>query len=252
MRQSILTEEIIKFRVEQLGRLITLDHSGDSLTVLCVLKGGMVFCADLIRSINRPVRLEVVSASSYGDSTHSSASVKLQLWPDAEHIKGRTVLVVDDIVDSGRTLQEIVSRLKSQNPKEVKTAVLLDKIAGREVPFVPDYVGFPINDIFVYGYGMDSHGESRHLTSIWANDSRRCPDTQHPAAFTNVILQYVYHQLPSWQTWIAIRLVGLTVYLLDHRAARRHKQNAPGYNEAIHGDACGSCGHIGCKGTCGR
>lgn len=161
----LITEDRIRERVAALAREISADYAGKDLVLIAVLKGAVVFCADLMRCLDLPVCLEFVSAASYGSRTSSSGEVRLVLDTCGD-LRGRHVLVVEDIVDSGRTLAALVEALRAQGPASVKTCCLLDKPSRRVAPFEPDYVGFAIPDCFVVGYGLDYAEKSRNLPYI--------------------------------------------------------------------------------------
>ncbi len=155
----------IRRRVRFLGAQITKDFAGHDLVVIGVLKGSIVFFGDLIRQIKLPMEVDFLEVSSYGAGTSSSRDPKLV--KDVTHsICGKTVLIVDDILDSGHTLQTAIACLKKKLPRQVKTCVLLDRTDRREVKLTPDYRGFAIGNDFVVGYGLDDRGDLRHLPFI--------------------------------------------------------------------------------------
>ncbi len=168
--QTLLTAAQIAARVEQLGARISQDYHEQPLLVIGVLHGSIVFVADLIRSISTPHQLGFVLASSYRGTATSPAELHLQLdtLPD---LTGRRVLLVDDILDTGKTLSTLKRKLLERGPDDVRTAVLLWKSARTESDLQPDYFGFEIPDRFVVGYGLDFHGDYRHLPFIGALES---------------------------------------------------------------------------------
>lgn len=166
----LISEDRIRERVEQLAGQVSADYAGRELVLIAVLKGAIVFCADLMRQLDLPVCLEFVGAASYGSRTTSSGEVKL-LLDTCSDLRGRHVLVVEDIVDSGRTLAALVEALRAQQPASVKTCCLLDKPSRRVAPFKPDYVGFQIPDHFVVGYGLDFAEKGRNLPYIAVLDA---------------------------------------------------------------------------------
>ncbi len=158
--------ETIRKRIAALGAEIAERHAGDDLVVVALLKGGVVFLADLIRAVSIPMRLDFAWASSYGDGTESTRNVKLKVFPD-DTLTGKTVLLVDDILDTGRTLASVVARLRQDlGASRVFTCVLLDKAARREVAIQADYVGFKVENFFVVGYGLDYADRYRNLPYI--------------------------------------------------------------------------------------
>lgn len=150
----LYTEEDIKEKVKQMGRSISLDFQGENLLVIGILKGAFVFMADLVRQINIPLQLDFIDVSSYGASTVSSGEVRIMKDLDYS-IEGKNVLIVEDIVDTGLTLNYIMEILKKRGPRSLKIACLLDKPSRRQSRTCPDYVGFSIADEFVVGYGLD-------------------------------------------------------------------------------------------------
>jgi hypoxanthine phosphoribosyltransferase len=155
----------IQERVAQLGRQITADYGGQPLTVIGILTGSLVLVSDLIRAIDLPIRVGMIRASSYVGPTTTGAEVMLDVstLPD---VRGRNVLIVDDIFDTGRTLTAIIERLKAAEAASVRAAVLLWKDRPRETEWTPDYFGFKIPDVFVVGYGLDYNDEHRSLPYV--------------------------------------------------------------------------------------
>ncbi len=165
LERVLFDEATIRARVAELAGAVRADYEGLELALLGTLKGAVVFLADLMRQLDMPLRVEFVSAASYGNQTESSGEVKLTLvaCPDLAQCH---VLVVEDIVDTGRTLSALVTALQAQGVASVKTCCLLDKPSRRVVPFEPDYVGFQIPDHFVVGYGLDYAERYRNLPYI--------------------------------------------------------------------------------------
>jgi hypoxanthine phosphoribosyltransferase len=163
--EALITEDEIAYRIEALGSAITKDFENEDLVVICVLKGAFIFCSDLIKKINRPVSLEFISLSSYGDTTNSSGNVRLQMDITA-NIEGKNVLIVEDIVDTGLTIRTLMDMLALRKPKSVKLASLLFKPDKLKHPVTIDYLGFEIEDKFVIGYGLDYAGRYRELPYI--------------------------------------------------------------------------------------
>lgn len=161
----LISEEELAAKVEELGRRISEDYAGKDLLIVCILKGAVIFCADLVRHITIPVTLDFMAVSSYGDSTQSSGAV--MILKDLEsNIAGKHVLIVEDIVDTGLTLKYLVENLKARRPLSVKVCTLLDKPDRRKVDVQVDYKGFVIPDAFVVGYGLDYAEKYRHLPSV--------------------------------------------------------------------------------------
>ncbi|MGL6075865.1 MAG: hypoxanthine phosphoribosyltransferase [Fimbriiglobus sp.] len=161
----LLSEEEIRVRVESIAAEIRSEYQGRPFTVVGVLTGSLVFLADLIRKIDLPLQIGLIAASSYRGTATSPGHLVIQdgLLLD---IRGRDLLVLDDILDTGQTISKIVDHLQSRGAASVKTCVLLRKIGRQEIAFEPDYVGFAIPDKFVIGYGLDYNDEYRHLPFI--------------------------------------------------------------------------------------
>ncbi|EQE02056.1 hypoxanthine phosphoribosyltransferase [Clostridioides difficile CD149] len=161
----MLTEEQIKEKVYELGKKIEEDFKGEDLLVVGILKGASVFVSDLIRCIDLDVNIDFMSVTSYGNSTESSGTVKILKDLDVD-IEGKNVLIVEDIIDSGLTLSNLVAALKTRNPKSLKLCTLLDKPQRRKANIPVDYVGFVIEDKFIVGYGIDYAEKYRNLPYI--------------------------------------------------------------------------------------
>ncbi|MGL4534096.1 MAG: hypoxanthine phosphoribosyltransferase [Fusobacteriaceae bacterium] len=165
--KQLITEEQIKERVKQLGAQITEDYKNfqEDLVVVCLLRGSIIFMSDLCREIKLPLKMDFMAVSSYGDELESSREVKINKELD-EQIMGKNVLVIEDIIDTGRTLRKISDILATRDPKSLKIVTLLDKPSRREVEVLVDYVGFEIPDEFVLGYGLDFKQEYRNIPYI--------------------------------------------------------------------------------------
>ena len=161
----LLSEDEILQRVQKLGRRISNDYRGKEIIIVCVLKGAVVFLADLLRSLDIPTNLDFVQISSYGDGTESIGEMKF-IQGLTTNIEGRDVLVVDDIVDSGLTLRHLKEILLAKRPASLKLCVLLNKARSRIEDIKVDYVGFEIPNEFVIGYGLDYAGQYRGLRYI--------------------------------------------------------------------------------------
>jgi len=166
--EPAISARAIDERVSELARQISQDYrdADDSpLIVIGVLKGAWVFVADLVRKLSIPLRCEFVRISSYGDSTRSSRNPRL-LLDVTEPVSDRDILIVDDILDTGISLEWLIQHFAARHPRSLRTCVLLDKPARREVNVHPDYVGFDIPDRFVVGYGIDCAEQFRELPYI--------------------------------------------------------------------------------------
>ncbi len=165
MFQSFISEEQIKERILKLGQQITEDYKGEEIIIAAILNGSFMFCADLTRHINLEMDIDFMSISSYGDGTKSSGEVRIDL-DLRKNIQGKNVLIIEDIVDSGRTIAKLLNLLKTRNPKTLKVCTLLSKPSRREIDIKLDYVGFVIEDKFVIGYGLDDMGKKRNLPFV--------------------------------------------------------------------------------------
>ena len=162
-----LDEKEIRKRVEELGKAISADYAGKDLMVIGILKGAVVFLSDLVRCIDRDVgvTLDFMAVSSYGDSTNTSGIVRIIKDLDCS-IRGKHVLIVEDIVDTGLTLSYLVKMMLEREPESVRVCALLDKVDRRKVEVAVQYTGFVIPDYFVVGYGLDYSGRWRNLPSV--------------------------------------------------------------------------------------
>ena len=162
--KPLIDQERLKSRVTEMGAEITKRYADRHLTVIAVSNGAILFVADLVRGIDLPMQLDSITAYSYS-GTESSGEVKV--FSDLKlDIEGRHVMVVDDILDTGRTLTKIVDFLKTLNPARVETCVLLDKPSRRVVDIKADHVGFEVPDLFVVGYGLDYNEYYRNLPYV--------------------------------------------------------------------------------------
>src|SRR5687767_7188471 len=151
---TLINREQIETRVTEMAGEIEAEFAGSELIALCVLKGAMFFCADLVRQMNMDVALDFIQISSYGNEKYSSGVVTILKEPQLD-MRGRNVLIVEDIIDSGLSIREVNNYIESRGAAKVKTASFLDKPKARKVPFTPDYIGFSIEPQFVIGYGLD-------------------------------------------------------------------------------------------------
>lgn len=161
----LVSEEDVTKRIKEIGAQISKDYEGKEVHVICVLKGGVFFMCDLAKRISVPVSMDFMSVSSYGNEKQSSGVVKIVKDLD-ESLDGKDVIIVEDIIDSGRTLSYLVEILKKRNPNSLKICTLLDKPERRVSDVKVDYVGFNIPDEFVVGYGLDYMQKYRNLPFI--------------------------------------------------------------------------------------
>lgn len=164
VRVMISETEVAK-RIEEMGRQISEDYAGKQIHLICILKGGVFFMCELAKRISVPVSMDFMSVGSYGDGTASSGVVRLVKDLD-ESLEGKDVLVVEDIIDSGRTLYYLLDVLRKRQPNSMKLCTLLDKPDRRVRDVKVDYVGFEIPDEFVVGYGLDYAQKYRNLPYI--------------------------------------------------------------------------------------
>lgn len=167
IKKILISEEEIKKRVKELGAQITNDYKDkeEDLIVICLLKGSILFYADLCKEIKLPMKMDFMTVSSYGNGFETSREVKIVKDLD-ENIMGKNVLVIEDIIDSGLTLKRVLKMLGHREPKSVSLCTLLNKEANREVEVDVQYIGFNIEDEFVLGYGLDFKQEYRNIPYI--------------------------------------------------------------------------------------
>lgn len=167
-KQKILfsTDDISK-RVKALGQQISIDYDGKKLVIVSLLRGSFIFAADLVREISIPTQIEFMTTASYGHGEESSGNVKI-ISDIKDDIEGRDVLVVDDIMDTGLTMEKILQHLKAKNPNSIKSCVMLDKPERRKTEISPDYVGFTIPDLFIVGYGLNYGDYYRNIPYIFS------------------------------------------------------------------------------------
>jgi hypoxanthine phosphoribosyltransferase len=165
-KEVMISEQEIKNKVKELGKIITEDYKGKDLVVICVLKGAIMFVSDLIKEIKVPLAIDFMAVSSYGNSTKSSGVVKIIKDLD-DSIEGKDVLIVEDIIDSGLTLAYLLDNLESRDPNSIEICTLLDKPTGRKTDVDTKYVGFEIKDEFVVGYGLDYAEKYRNVPHIF-------------------------------------------------------------------------------------
>lgn len=165
LQEILLTEQQIARKVQELGERISEDYRGNDILMVGVLKGAVIFMADLVRRITVPVSIDFMAVSSYGKASESSGVV--QILKDLDrNIAGRHVILVEDIVDTGLTLKYMMENLSTRKPASLKICTLLDKPSRRKADVTPDYNGFVIPDKFVVGYGLDCAEKYRNLRDI--------------------------------------------------------------------------------------
>jgi hypoxanthine phosphoribosyltransferase len=165
VRRVVYSAEEIAARVRELGREIGEAYPDGSLLVLGLLKGSFIFVSDLVRCIERPLQIDFLVASSYGDEMMSSGTVRMVYDPETK-LEGRDILLVEDIVDSGRTLSKVIDVLKERNPRSIEICALLDKQIAKFLEHPPKFVGFEAPNEFLVGYGLDHAENFRHLPYI--------------------------------------------------------------------------------------
>ena len=163
--EVLVDQEAIARRVRELGEQISADYRGRPVRLIGILKGAWVFLADLVRSLDLEVTIDFLSFTSYGDGTDSSGTVRITRDLD-QPVDGLDVLVVEDILDTGRTFEYLLGVLQAHKPRSLKVVTLLDKPSRRVRPVKADYVGFTIPDVFVVGYGLDCAHQYRNLPDI--------------------------------------------------------------------------------------
>ena len=161
----LISEEDVNAKIAEIGKQISEDYAGKSVHLVCILKGSVFFTCELAKRITVPVSMDFMSVSSYGDGTSSSGIVKIAKDLD-ETLEGKDVIVIEDIIDSGRTLYYLLDVLKKRNPNSMRLCTLLDKPDRRVRDVKVDYVGFNIPDEFVVGYGLDYAQKYRNLPYV--------------------------------------------------------------------------------------
>lgn len=177
MREEItkvlFSEEDLSDAVKKLGRRLNIDYAGKSPVVICILKGSVIFFSDLIRQLDFDCTIDFMVASSYGRSTVSSGELKIKKDIDSE-IRGKDVIIVEDILDTGNTLSKIRKYLGDKEPASIKICTLIDKPVRREKSVQADYCCFDIDDHFIVGYGLDYDEKYRNLPYIGILDPDKC------------------------------------------------------------------------------
>ncbi|MDH5606600.1 MAG: hypoxanthine phosphoribosyltransferase [Anaerolineae bacterium] len=170
LSEILITEEQLQMRIAEIGAQISADFEGEEVLLVCILRGGVMFLTDLMRRLTIPHAIDFMAISSYGKGArHSTGTVRINMDLSSD-IYGRNVILVEDIVDSGRTISSVVEMMETRQPKSLKVCTLLDKASRREVPVPLDYIGFDIDDKFVFGYGLDLDELHRNLPFIGVVD----------------------------------------------------------------------------------
>ena len=165
VKRIVYDERQIAARVQELGGQITSGYADGDLLVLGLLKGSFIFLSDLVRQIRRPLQVDFLVAASYGDNTFSSGNVRLLYDPETE-LRGKHILLVEDIVDTGKTLNRLMDLLKARNPRSLEICALLHKHVAQELRFPTKFVGFDAPNEFLVGYGLDHAENFRHIPYI--------------------------------------------------------------------------------------
>ncbi len=165
LKYTLISKEEIATRVAEMGKQITEDYKGKTVLLVCILRGAVVFFADLARSINLDVRMDFMSVSSYGNGSTSGGDVRIN-QDLSQSIADKHVIIVEDIIDSGRTLQRLKAMLETRNPASIKVCSFLDKPSRREVGFIGDYIGFTVPNEFIVGYGLDYAEKYRNIAEV--------------------------------------------------------------------------------------
>ena len=165
IEKILISEKEIQGKIKELASQISQDYKGRTPLLISILKGGVVFLSDLMRHLDIPVEIDFLGIASYGSSTKSSGIVKITKDFNYD-ISGRDIIIVEDIVDTGLSLQYIINLIKGKNPKSIKICALLDKIEAHSSDIEIDYKGFTVPDIFIVGYGLDYNEKYRNLPFI--------------------------------------------------------------------------------------
>ena len=161
----LLSEDVINVRIRELAAQIDADYAGESVTLLCTLKGAVFFACELAKRITIPVFMEFIQTASY-EGTQSTGTVSMKLDIPEEDVAGKHLIIIEDVIDTGRTLSVVKEMMLKRNPASLKVCSLLDKHECRVVPFEGDYVGFTIGNEFVVGYGLDVDQKYRNLPYV--------------------------------------------------------------------------------------
>ena len=161
----LISEDVIDARIRELAAQIDADYAGKSVTLLCTLKGAVFFACELAKRITIPVFMEFIQTSSYV-GTKSTGKVSMKLDVDDSAVKDKNIIIIEDVIDTGKTLSVVKEMMQARNPASLKVCSLLDKHECHTVPFEGDYIGFTIGDDFIVGYGLDVDQKYRNLPYI--------------------------------------------------------------------------------------
>ena len=161
----LLSEDVINTRIRELAAQIDADYAGESVTLLCTLKGAVFFACELAKRITIPVFMEFIQTASY-EGTQSTGTVSMKLDIPEADVAGKHLIIIEDVIDTGRTLSVVKEMMLKRNPASLKVCTLLDKHECRVVPFEGDYIGFTIGNEFVVGYGLDFDQKYRNLPYV--------------------------------------------------------------------------------------
>lgn len=167
--KTLFSREKINERVKELGKELSEVYKDKDLVVVSLLRGSFIFCADLVREINVPVEVDFITTASYGHEEVSTGNVEI-VHDLRTEIKGKDVLIVDDIMDSGNTIKKVLDHLLEKEPESINICVMLDKPSRRKVELEPDYIGFSIPDVFIVGYGLNYGNYYRNIPYIFTFD----------------------------------------------------------------------------------
>lgn len=168
-QKTLFSRDEISERVQELGIELASDYKSKELVVISLLRGSFIFTADLVRELDLPVEVDFMTTSSYEHSESSSGNVEI-VHDIRTSIEGKDVLIVDDIIDTGFTIEKVLNHLKAKSPNSIKMCVMLDKPSRRKVDLSPDYVGFTIPDVFIVGYGLNYGDLYRNVPYIFTFD----------------------------------------------------------------------------------
>ena len=165
IKEVLISRDTIRGMVKRVGKQISMDYAGKEILMVCVLRGAFIFMADLVREITIPVSVDFMSVSSYGDGTSTSGVVRILKDLDSD-ITGKHVIIIEDIIDSGLTLNHLKKLLATRNPASIAICAAFDKPDRRQAKVHIDYSGIVIPDEFIVGYGLDYNGNYRHLADV--------------------------------------------------------------------------------------